>query len=146
MAVIPVDIAGRPYEVRVGAGLLAELVEHCRGRLRKRHVPVITDANVHRAWGEVVETALRGSGHEPHWRILPAGETTKSWEELAATVNWLLSFALRYAPMLTPGKARELVQEAWVADNEAFQSATGWLPAIRLAEGAAQLFDASMRD
>ncbi len=64
----------------------------------------------------------------------------------AATANWLLSFALRYAPMLTPGKARELVQEAWVADNEAFQSATGWLPAIRLAEGAAQLFDASMRD
>ncbi len=91
MAVIPVDIAGRPYEVRVGAGLLAELVEHCRGRLRKRHVPIITDANVHRAWGEVVETALRGSGHEPHWRILPAGETTKSWEELAATVNWLLA-------------------------------------------------------
>ena len=91
MALIPVDIAGRPYEVRVGAGLLAELVEHCRGRLRKRHVPIVTDANVHRAWGEVVETALRGSGHEPHWRILPAGEATKSWEELAATVNWLLA-------------------------------------------------------
>ena len=38
MAVIPVDIAGRPYEVRVGAGLLAELVENCRGKLRKRRV------------------------------------------------------------------------------------------------------------
>lgn len=91
MAVIPVDIAGRPYDVRVGAGLLADLVEHCRGRLRKRQVPIITDANVHRAWGEVVETALRSSGHEPHWRILPPGEGTKSWDELAATVNWLLA-------------------------------------------------------
>jgi 3-dehydroquinate synthase len=91
MAVIPVDVAGRPYEVRVGAGLLAELVEHCRGRLRKRQVPIVTDANVHRAWGEVVETALRASGHEPHWRILPPGEGTKSWDELAATVNWLLA-------------------------------------------------------
>lgn len=90
MAVIPVDIADRPYEVRVGAGLLAELVDNCRGRLRKRQVPVITDVNVHAAWGDVVETALRQSGHEPHWRILPAGEATKSWEELAATVNWLL--------------------------------------------------------
>lgn len=49
MAVIPVDIAGRPYEVRVGAGLLAELVDNCRGRLRKRVVPVITDTNVHAA-------------------------------------------------------------------------------------------------
>ena len=90
MAVIPVDIAGRPYEVRVGAGLLAELVEHCRGRLRKRPVPIVTDANVHAAWGEVVDSALRASGHEPHWRILPPGEATKSWDELAATVNWLL--------------------------------------------------------
>lgn len=90
MAVIPVDIAGRPYEVRVGAGLLAELVPHCRGRLRKRDVPIITDANVHAAWGHVVETSLREHGHEPHWRILPPGEQTKSWDELAATVNWLL--------------------------------------------------------
>ncbi|MET1756176.1 3-dehydroquinate synthase [Novosphingobium sp. RD2P27] len=91
MAVIPVDIAGRPYEVHVGAGLLPQLVEHCRGRLRKRAVPIVTDANVHTAWGEVVETALRADGHEPHWRILPPGEQTKSWDELAATVNWLLA-------------------------------------------------------
>ncbi len=91
MAVIPVDIAGRPYEVRVGAGLLAELVPQCRGLLRKRGVPIITDAHVHAAWGEVVEASLRENGHEPHWRILPPGEGTKSWEELAATVNWLLS-------------------------------------------------------
>lgn len=91
MAVIPVDIAGRPYEVRVGAGLLAELVPQCRGRLRKRGVPIVTDANVHAAWGAIVEQGLRDNGHEPHWRILPPGEQTKSWDELAATVNWLLA-------------------------------------------------------
>ena len=91
MAVIPVDLAGRSYEVRIGTGLLAELVSHCQGRLRKRGVPIITDANVHAAWGEVVDHALRDAGHEPHWRILPAGEASKSWDELAATVNWLLA-------------------------------------------------------
>ncbi len=91
MAVIPVNVAGHPYEVRVGTGLLAELVGQCRGRLRKRPVPILTDANVHAAWGEVVDSALRDSGHEPHWRILPPGEATKSWSELAATVNWLLA-------------------------------------------------------
>jgi 3-dehydroquinate synthase len=91
MAVIPVDIAGRPYEVRVGAGLLAELVPHCRGRLRKRRVPIVTDAQVHAAWGRVVEGALMESGHEPRWRILPPGEASKSWDQLAATVDWLLS-------------------------------------------------------
>ena len=91
MAVVPVAIAGRPYEVRIGAGLLAELVPHCRGRLRKRRVPVITDANVHAAWGAVVESALHQSGHEAAWRILPPGEASKSWEQLAATVEWLLA-------------------------------------------------------
>jgi 3-dehydroquinate synthase len=91
MAVVPVAIAGRPYEVRIGAGLLAELVPNCRGLLRKRGVPIITDSNVHAAWGAVIEAALRDSGHEPHWRILPPGEASKSWEQLAATVDWLLA-------------------------------------------------------
>jgi 3-dehydroquinate synthase len=90
MAVIRVDIAGRPYEVRVGAGLLAELVDNCRGRLRRPGVAIITDANVFAAWGAVVQTALHDAGHEPHWRILPPGESTKSWGELSRTVEWLL--------------------------------------------------------
>ncbi|MFS0851171.1 3-dehydroquinate synthase [Novosphingobium panipatense] len=90
MAVIPVDIAARPYEVRVGSGLLATIAENCAGRLRKRAVPVITDSNVHAAWGAVIDKSLREAGHEPRWRILAPGEQTKSWEELAATVNWLL--------------------------------------------------------
>lgn len=91
MAVIPVDVAGRPYEVRVGTGLLAELGTHCEGRLRKRRVPVITDANVHATWGDVIDHALREAGHEPAWRILPPGEASKSWDGLAGTVDWLLA-------------------------------------------------------
>ncbi|MEN9718606.1 MAG: hypothetical protein RIQ99_1484 [Pseudomonadota bacterium] len=90
MAVISVNIADRPYEVRVGTGLLATLAEQCRGKLRKRQVPIITDRQVHAAWGAVVETALHEAGHEAKWRVLPAGEATKSWDQLAATVDWLL--------------------------------------------------------
>ena len=91
MAVIPVDIAGRPYEVRVGRGLLADLPAQCGVRLRKKRVPIITDAAVHAAWGQVVEQALAGAGHEARWRILTPGEASKSWAELGATVNWLLA-------------------------------------------------------
>ncbi len=91
MAVIPVNIAGAPYEVRIGTGLLAGLTQHCSGRLRKRRVPVVTDANVHAAWGPTLERALHEGGHEPTWRILPAGEGSKSWEQLAATLDWLLA-------------------------------------------------------
>ena len=91
MAVIPVDVAGRPYEVRVGTGLLANLVGECSGRLRKRRVPVVTDATVHARWGAAVEAALHQGGHEAAWRVLPAGEASKSWDQLAATVDWLLA-------------------------------------------------------
>ena len=91
MAVIPVNIAGAPYEVRIGTGLLATLAEQCEGRLRKRRVPVISDARVHQAWGATVEAALTAAGHEVTWRILPPGEASKSWEQLAATVDWLLA-------------------------------------------------------
>ncbi len=91
MAVIPVELAGRSYEVRVAAGLLADLPQQCSPRLRKRRVPVITDANVYAAWGQTVEHALHEGGHEAAWRILPAGEATKSWEQLAATTDWLLA-------------------------------------------------------
>lgn len=94
MAVIPVDIAGRPYEVRVGTGLLGELVRECKGRLRKRGVAIVTDAHVHAAWGAVVDNQLRDNGHEPHWRILPAGEQTKNWDELGRTVDWLLELGV----------------------------------------------------
>ena len=73
MAVIPVDVAGRPYEVRIGTGLLANLVAECSGRLRKRRVPVVTDANVHARWGAVVDHALHDGGHDAVWRILPPG-------------------------------------------------------------------------
>lgn len=91
MAVIPVDIAGRPYEVRVGTGLLADLPAHCGARLRKRRVPIVTDARVHAAWGQVVENALTEAGYKTVWRVLPPGEATKSWDQLAATVDWLLA-------------------------------------------------------
>ena len=91
MQIIPVDIAGRPYEVRVGHGLLADVAAQCGARLRKRRVPIITDVNVHKAWGATVTASLTAAGHEAIWRILPAGESSKSWESLAATVDWLLA-------------------------------------------------------
>ena len=91
MAVIPVDIAGRPYEVRVARGLIARLAAECGARLRKARVPIITDSNVHGAWGAQVDASLAAAGKQAAWRILPPGEKTKGWETLAATVDWLLT-------------------------------------------------------
>lgn len=91
MAVIPVDLAGRSYEVRVGEGLLADLPAQCGTLLRKLRIPIVTDDNVHRAWGEVVGGALENAGFEPRWHIVDAGEQAKSWRGLETLTDWLLA-------------------------------------------------------
>ncbi len=91
MAVIPVELAGRPYEVRVGAGLLADLAGQCGPLLRKRRVPVVTDGNVARHWRGPVDSALAAAGFEPRWLVLEPGEGTKSWAVLELLIDWLLA-------------------------------------------------------
>lgn len=90
MAVIPVAIAGAPYDVRIEAGVLARAGEHCRPFVRKNRVAVITDANVAARWRETVAASFDAVGIHSEWLILPAGESTKSWEHLARVIDWLL--------------------------------------------------------
>jgi nucleoside-diphosphate-sugar epimerase len=59
----------------------------------------------------------------------------------AAHANRFVSGVLGYAPMLTPGKVRELTQETWLCDNSALTKATGWIPTTDLAAGLRRLFD-----
>ena len=59
----------------------------------------------------------------------------------AARLNLLFSSLLGYAPMLSPGKVRELVYPQWLGDNRAYTEATGWRPKLDLKQGSRQLFD-----
>ncbi|MEX1326372.1 MAG: hypothetical protein AB1Z29_06190, partial [Desulfobacterales bacterium] len=55
--------------------------------------------------------------------------------KMFASINLMGARALGYAPMLSPGKIRELRHTNWVCDNTALNNATGWTPRILLAEG-----------
>ena len=90
MAVIPVELAGRGYEVRVGNRLLADLAAQARPFLRKRHACIVADANARRHWGEAVGNSLSAAGIEPRWYDVAPGETSKSWDSLARLTDWLL--------------------------------------------------------
>lgn len=57
-----------------------------------------------------------------------------------ARVNLVLSGLFRYAPMLTPGKVRELTQESWHGDDGSFAVLTGWRPRYDLARGLEHMF------
>ena len=92
--VIRVAAASSAYDVRIAPGLLAEAGRHCAPHLRKRLVPVVTDANVAGAWRGVVDGSLRAEGFAPEWLELPPGEATKSWTHLARVIDWLLALGV----------------------------------------------------
>jgi nucleoside-diphosphate-sugar epimerase len=86
-------------------------------------------------WEEIAHACSTGRTFRlnvPGWLLFASGH-----------VNLTLSRILGYAPMLTPGKARELTQADWVCNNTALNQATGWSPAIDLRQGVQSLFEHS---
>jgi 3-dehydroquinate synthase len=91
MAVIPVDLAGRSYEVLVGKRLLEQAADRARPFLRKRRVPIVADAEAMRLHGARLAGSLAAAGFEPAWFEVTPGEGSKSWDSLARLVDWLLA-------------------------------------------------------
>ena len=81
-------------------------------------------------WSEVIETVALFYGKTPLRLRVP-----KSILQLLAKLNLTTAQLLGYAPMLTPGKVRELTHHNWVCDNNAISHEIGWFPRISLEEG-----------
>lgn len=58
-----------------------------------------------------------------------------------AAMNVTTARLIGYAPMLTPGKVRELRHPDWVADNTALTAAIGWQPGFSLQQGLRRTMD-----
>ena len=91
MALVPVELGGRSYEVRIARGLLHDAAQHCAPLLRKDTVQIVTDENVAAAWREPVAASFAAQGIAAHWLVLPPGEGSKSWGTLARVTDWLLA-------------------------------------------------------
>ncbi len=61
--------------------------------------------------------------------------------KLVAWTNFYAAQLLHYAPMLTPGKIREITHSDWLCDNNDITRIIGWQPTCELAQGLAGLFD-----
>ncbi len=59
---------------------------------------------------------------------------------LVALANLAAARLLGYAPMLTPGKLREIMHPDWLCDNEQFAIATGWRPTFGLELGLVRAY------
>lgn len=87
-------------------------------------------------WEEVVAVAESLAGRRARRLRVPGGL-------LAAlgAANQGLARRLGYAPMLTPGKVRELRHPDWVCDNAVFAQATGWQPRTSLEQALRHTMD-----
>lgn len=96
MAVIPVELGARAYRVHVGDRLLEPFADIAGEVLHSyraggRPVPVVADGNARRLHGERLAMGLAAAGLEASWYEITPGEAAKSWQGLAALVDWLLA-------------------------------------------------------
>jgi len=82
------------------------------------------------SWQEVVQTIARLRG-APVARL----KVPLALMRLIAIINLAAARTIGFAPMLTPGKIREISHPDWTADNAAICKSTGWSPKIDLTEG-----------
>ncbi|SEK72855.1 3-dehydroquinate synthase [Roseivivax marinus] len=87
---VRVSLGERAYDVRIGPGLIARAGQEIGDLLARDRVAVVTDARVADLHLEPLRAGLAAHGIACEALVLPAGESTKSWEHLTHTVEWLL--------------------------------------------------------
>ncbi len=91
------EVAGeRPYDITIGAGLLAA-GELLGAGLRGRHALLVTDDNVAPLYADQVEAALRSArpGLAMARFVLPAGEASKTLEQFGGALDALAELGAR---------------------------------------------------
>ena len=97
---IPVNVAGRPYQVLVGRGLVDEAARHIRPLLKRARVAVVTDDTVSGLHGPRLIGALEAAGVSTDLIVVPPGEGAKSFAVLETLSDQLLELELERGDMI----------------------------------------------
>jgi 3-dehydroquinate synthetase/catechol 2,3-dioxygenase-like lactoylglutathione lyase family enzyme len=88
---VPVDTAGRPYEVLIGPGLIAAAGAHLAALRPDARVGIVADAHVDALHGPVLRAGLDAAGIGHATVVVTPGEASKSWAGIAAVCDGLLA-------------------------------------------------------
>ncbi|MFG1429688.1 3-dehydroquinate synthase [Xanthobacter sp. V2C-8] len=89
---VRVDLAGRPYDILIGPGLLSETGTHVKALRKGARVAIVTDRNVAAAGHlATVEASLAEAGIEHTAIVVEPGEKTKCWAGLQQVVEGLIA-------------------------------------------------------
>jgi 3-dehydroquinate synthase len=91
MKIVKVDISERPYDIKIEHGLLSHCGDILKPLARDNRLLVVTDTQVEKYVWPQFSACLRASGIQTEVFILPHGESSKSWLQLEALTDWLLS-------------------------------------------------------
>jgi 3-dehydroquinate synthase len=88
---VHVDLAGRPYDIVIGRGLLAELGNRAQALRPGANAAVVTDENVAQHHLVAAMTALEEAGARTSHIVVPPGESSKSIEMFTEVCDELLA-------------------------------------------------------
>jgi 3-dehydroquinate synthase len=89
-SIVPVPLPGRAYDIVIGRGALGEAGKRIAALGAVRTVGIVTDAHVGPLHADRLEQSLASAGLRSSRITIPAGETSKSWEQFAAVGDGLL--------------------------------------------------------
>ncbi len=90
-AAVKVALGNRSYDIHVGRGLLQRAGELCAPVLKQKRVFIVTDSTVAPLYLAAFESSLRTSGIRADHVIVPAGEASKTFDELARVLDAMLA-------------------------------------------------------
>lgn len=92
--IVPVALGDRSYDIMIADGLLNAAGERLNPWLQRGRAIIITDAHVAEVQLPRLTASLEAMGIAAHPIILPAGESTKSWDNLSYLVDELLTLGV----------------------------------------------------
>ncbi|MDM7956347.1 3-dehydroquinate synthase [Blastomonas sp.] len=91
MARLTIALGQRSYEIAVEAGALDGVADHVAPWIKRNRSLWVSDSTVaERHWPRIA-AQLEAAGVAAALHIVPAGEASKSWAELARLTDWLLA-------------------------------------------------------
>lgn len=90
MARIGIALGARSYDIAIEPGALGAVLDNLEPFVRGPRRLWVTDSAVAALHWDAIAAQYRAAGIEALVHVIPAGEPSKNWNELARLVDWLL--------------------------------------------------------
>lgn len=94
MKTIEVNLPNSSYELLIKRGIINNIGYEVKKVYKGDKVAIVTDENVDRLYGDIVEQSLKSQGFDILKMVLKPGEKTKSMEQVLGVYDSLLDFGL----------------------------------------------------